>query len=699
MKRINLVGLSILILSANAFSQGNLPRPSEDQPIRISTQLIQLDAVVTDKNGRVVRGLTKNDFELYEGGKKQLVSFFEFVDAVKGRRSIQAQDNSPAQFSSKQTAAADIQRIFAFVIDDLEIRYSDMMLVRQMLTNFIDSQMQPGDFVAIVRTLGGKGLLQQFTTDKELLRRAILSLGPVHHTLNAFDTLDSKALADPDFDPADGVVSSSRDEGDTNKMLRAYMSLGTASFLIDGMKQLPGRKSMILVSSGLPILSANSGNSSASMSDFLNTLVDKATRAGVAINTIDIRGLGASMGISSLEDDPATSATGDAGPRGFGRQPDDIHFGYKNPFDVTEAHQGLRVLANETGGIAVLNKNNLNEGLGKILGASDAYYLLAYTPPDSNFKGDFRKVEIKVKNKDLKVYSRRGYLAREDRPAPAPVTKQDQVLAAIKSPLARRDVDFEATIQYRAAQPDKGSIDISILLDLKNIQFEAISEYQTSYDVVGFVFDELGKLHGGFSNTINASLTRDDYGRATKAGGLPFTTSTTLPPGAYQLRLAVRDNKTGSVGTFSSYLEVPDLSKGRLAASSLLLGSTPPGDMKGDNSTPLSASRRVSRNQDLRYAVVVYNPKLKGGKPQLQTQLVISQNGQVIYKEPEQMITAAGDSLHAIKLDVSRAIRIGQLGLSRVKPGRYTATLVITDSLADKKAQTITRSTDFVVVD
>ena len=68
-----------------------------------------------------------------------------------------------------------------------------------------------------------------------------------------------------------------------------------------------------------------------------------------------------------------------------------------------EAHQGLRVLANETGGIAVLNKNNFDEGLGKIIGASDAYYLLAYTPSDSNFKGDFRKVEIRVKNKDLKV--------------------------------------------------------------------------------------------------------------------------------------------------------------------------------------------------------------------------------------------------------------------------------------------------------
>jgi VWFA-related protein len=709
--------LSILFFVVNAASQNPPQARSDEQAIRISTQLVQLDVVVTDKNGGAVRGLTKNDFELYEGGKKQLITFFEFVDAVKGQRSgHDASGAAPGaapveQPSGQGPAAADIRRIFAFVVDDLTIRYEDLTYLRQMLTNFVDSRMQPNDLVAIVRTVGGKGLLQQFTTDKALLRRAIASLTPVSHPFSAFHNPDGGRMSGTPSPASDtgsipggdstltGAVDTSGDSvdinsagEDTTRTLRAYMSLGTASFLIDSMKQLPGRKSMILISGGLPILSANPGNSAGAVSMFLNSLSDRATRAGVAINTMDIRGLQASVGVASFTETPGKSSMGtDSAGAQFGRVPDETQFGYRNPFDTMEAHQGLRVLANETGGIAVLNKNNFDEGLGKIVGASDAYYLLAYTPADSNFKGDFRKVEIKVKNKDLKVLSRRGYFAREERPAVEPVTKQDQVLAAIKSPVARRDIDLEAMVLYKAAQLDKGAIDISIVVDPGKLQFEEVGgKQQASYDVVGFVFDELGKLRGGFNETINTSLTPDEFKVVIKAGGLPYTTTTTLPAGTYQIRLAVRDNKTEKVGTVSRYLEVPDLSKGRLAASSMLLGAAPPGEVKGDNPTPLSAARRISQKQDLRYAVVIYNPKLKSGQPQVQTQLLITQNGREIYKGPEEMIAPAGNS--------SQAIKFGQMGMSKVKPGRYTMTMLITDTLADKKANTITRSMDFVVV-
>ena len=494
------------------------------------------------------------------------------------------------------------------------------------------------------------------------------------------------------LDTSGESVDINSSEEDTNRTLRSFMSLGTASFLIDSMKQLPGRKSMVLISGGLPILSAKPGNSAGAVSLFLNSLSDRATRAGVAINTMDIRGLQASVGVASFEDTEARSAMGTSRAPGAGRLPDEKLLGYSNPFDQMEAHQGLRVLANETGGIAVLNKNNFDEGLGKIIGSSDAYYLLAYTPSDSNFKGDFRKVEIRVKNKDLKVLSRRGYFAREDRPAAEPVTKQDQVLAAIKSPVAHRDVDLEAMVLYKAAEPAKGAIDISIMVDPRKLSFETVNgKKQASYDVVGFVFDELGKLRGGFNETLTASLTAAELDRATKEGGLSYTTGTTLPAGTYQIRLAVRDNKSGGIGTVSRYVEVPDLSKGKLAASSMLLGAAVAGEMNATRLTPLSPSRRISRKEDLRYAVVIYNPKLKGGQPQLQTRLMISQNGNVIHKEDDQPVPAGANGAQQLK--------VGQFGLSGVKPGRYTLTLLITDTLADKKTLPLTRSMDFVVVD
>src|SRR5437588_9548759 len=301
--------LSILLFVVNAASQNSPKDRSDEQPIRISTQLVQLDVVVTDKNGAAVRGLTKNDFELYEGGKKQLINFFEFVDATKGQRlktgQTQGQVNANEPEPSAQgPGAADIHRIFAFVVDDLTIRYEDLTYLRQMLSNFVNNQMQPSDLVAIVRTVGGKGLLQQFTTDKALLRRAIASLTPVGHPFSAFHNPDQKGVTgipSPASDsgvvpggdaPLAGAVDTAGENidinstgEDTNRTLRAYMALGTASFVIDSMKQLPGRKSMVLISGGLPILSANPGNSAGSISYFLNNLSDRATRAGVAINT------------------------------------------------------------------------------------------------------------------------------------------------------------------------------------------------------------------------------------------------------------------------------------------------------------------------------------------------------------------------------------------------------------------------------
>src|SRR5205085_1861032 len=183
-------------------------------------------------------------------------------------------------------------------------------------------------------------------------------------------------------------------------------------------------------------------------------------------------------------DTPGTSSTGPGGgARSFGRLPDEGQFGYRSPFDTIQAQQGLRTLAADTGGLAVLNKNNFDEGLAQIVGASEAYYLLAYTPLDTSFKGDFRKIEVRVKNKDLKVYSRRGYFAREERAAAAPATKQEQVLAAIKSPVARHDLDLEATVTYKAATPNKGAIDISLVIDPQKLSFEEVNgREQANYD-------------------------------------------------------------------------------------------------------------------------------------------------------------------------------------------------------------------------
>ena len=709
MTKTGTMAIAAMLLSGAAYPQVRPQKPGDDQLIRIGTQLIQWDVVVTDKNGQVVSDLAKSDFELYESGKKQQLSFFEFVSANRGRAPRPGEEVSPQGLGE-----ADVRRIFAFVVDDLTIRNEDLVYVREMLTNFVNNQMRPRDLVAIVRTVGGKSLLQEFSASKELLMRAIAALTPATHPLNVFDTGPSLSGVNsplpaqpvggvetvsplPSLEVASDVADFSNPVDDSYKILRAYMTLGAASFVVDGMKQLPGRKSLVLISGGLPILTAQYSSVAGNVSYFINQLSDRATRAGVAIHAMDIRGLSGQAPVARFVDTPGNSglaaSTSDLSrnPSEAGRIPDERLQGNRNPFDITEAHMGLKALASATGGIAVLNRNNFNEGLGKIVSASDGYYMLAYTPSDPNFKSEFRKIEVKVKRDGLKVYSRRGYVAREERAAEGPSSKQDQLLAALKSPLARREVDLDAVLLYKAAPPSNGAIDIDLLISPAKLAFDKVDgKQQADLDVAGFVFDELGKLKGGFSETINAKLTPEEYAKVSK-GGLTYTASTTLPPGPYQIKVAVRDNKSGNIGTLSRYIEIPNLSKGRLTASSLLLGEAPPNDTKAGNPIPMTASRQISRKNDLRYAVMIYNAKMKDGKPQIRTQLTISQNGRLLVQDEDEplAVSSAGSSL----------IKVGQLGLSRVKPGRYTITLRITDTLADKKAQTVTRNMDFIVVE
>jgi hypothetical protein len=201
--------------------------------------------------------------------------------------------------------------------------------------------------------------------------------------------------------------------------------------------------------------------------------------------------------------------------------------------------------------------------------------------------------------------------------------------------------------------------------------------------------DQLGKSRGGISQTVNADLTEESYQRALTTG-LSYTANTQLPPGYYQVRLVIREAESGKMGTVSRYFEVPDLSQKQLTISSVQLYEVDP--TKGKTPQLLPATRVISRKNDLRYATVVYNAKNEGGKPQVTSRLIISVGDKVLFQEPEQRVTIPGSELDQL-------VRVGQLALAKVPPGRYVLTLVVNDPLADKKRQTVSRSVDFTVVD
>ncbi|HEX6184717.1 MAG TPA: VWA domain-containing protein [Pyrinomonadaceae bacterium] len=721
MRKVLATLLSACVLSAGAAAQtgapgAQRPQPAEDEEVvRITSQLVQTDVVVTDRNDRIVTDLKLNDFELYDNGKRQDLRFMEFVSVDSPTRrtegvkpeSLRA-ENDPAL----NPTARDVRRIVAFVVDDLTIPHADLVTVRQAISNFVENQMAEGDLVAIVRTVGGKGLLQQFTSDKALLRRAIAQLNIVTNPFAAFDQPDTGRVTTVPA-PLGGGTGALEDMGspdlsspndDTTRYSRGLIALGVADSVIDSLRGLPGRKSMVLFSSGIPIFEFGStGNLYTSISTILQRVTDHAVRAGVVVNTVDPRGLKATPGVKGFKDTPARSALGGgdvpSGTTGTGIPSVDnpteaaASFGrggtpdFANMLSGGLEHMGLRVLSDATGGVTVVNRNDIDDGVQKVVARSRGYYVLAYSPSQP-FDNKFHKLEVKVKRDGVRVYRHAGYLAREERRV-APKTKEEEIAAAARSPLSKRDIDVTATLGMRFA-PAGRPADLGIALAIDPAKFEFKEEggkYTTSYDVVGFIYDEVGKLRGGFSETVNASLTPEELQRA-RAAGLPYYAATQLPPGYYQLRLAVREAATGHIGSLSRYVEVPNVSKGRFAMSSLFLHAVNPATPA--QPLPLLAGRVLTRRQEVRYSAIIYNARAEAGKPRVRSQLIISQGGKVLFREPEQEVELKGT-------DASQLVKVGQLALAKVQPGRYVLTLVVTDPLADKNNQTLTRSIDFTV--
>jgi VWFA-related protein len=725
MRKALAILLSACVLSAGAAAQTAAPGAQRPQPqdedeeiVRITSQLVQTDVVVTDKNDRIVSDLKLGDFELYDNGKRQELRFMEFVSVDSPARrteGVRPESLRAETDPALNPTARDVRRIIAFVVDDLTIPHADLVTVRQAISNFVENQMADGDLVAIVRTVGGKGLLQQFTSDKALLRRAVAQLNLSTNPFMAYDQMETGRLnAKPS--PLGGFTESFEDMGsadigspndDTVRYSRGLIALGIADSVIESLRGLPGRKSMVLFSSGIPIFeAANSGSIYTSVSTILQRVTDHAVRAGVVVNTVDPRGLKATPGVKGFKDSPTRSALGgdiegSSASTGTGIPSVDsptearASFGRGGTPDFADMlsgaleHMGLRVLSDATGGVTVVNRNDIDDGVQKVVARSRGYYVLAYTPTQP-FDSKFHKLEVKVNRDGVRVYKHAGYLAREERRV-APKTKEEEIAAAVRSPLSKRDIDVSAVLGLRYAPGGRpADLGISVQVDPAKFEFrEEGGKYTTSYDVAGFIYDELGKLRGGFSETVNASLTPEELRRA-RTAGLPYYASTQLPPGSYQLRLAVREAATGHIGSLSRYIEVANVAKGRLAMSSLFLHAVDPANAAAPPQ-PLLASRVLTRGQEVRYSAIIYNARAEGGKPRVRSQLIISQGGKVLFREPEQEVEMKGT-------DPSQLIKVGQLALAKVQPGRYVLTLVVTDPLAEKNSQTLTRSIDFTVV-
>lgn len=711
--------VSSVLLSVSAFaqspSQSPDPKPTppvSDDVVKISTSLIQIDVSVTDSKGKPITDLRPDEIEIYENGEKQKISNFSFVSSSKETTQKPAPtDKITVPIPQGTLRPEQIRRTIALVVDDLSLSFESAYQTRRSLKKFVDEQMQDGDLVAIIRTGAGIGALQQFTSDKRILYAAIekVKWNPMGSGgISAFAPIEPPAIEGEEATEESSEESTA--QADTSTALDDFRTqgfvtgtLGALRYIVTGMGDLPGRKSVILFSDGFRLLETNeSGFTEAGVvMDFMRALIDQANRSSVVFYTIDARGL-VYTGITAA-DSISNSSQLNTVPASRSAQ-------------LFDTQSGLSFLAEETGGLAIKNNNDLSGGVRRVL-EDQSYYLVGYEPDTDTFDAanrKYNKLDVKVLRTGAKARYRSGFFNIADKPAPSPgpvstsaSSALDQLETALVSPFAVNGINLRLNALF-GNDAATGSFVRSLLhIDGSSLKFTDDKDglKKAVFDVMAMSFGDNGQPVEKVAKTYTLTAKGDALKKIMTDGFVYHFQFPVKKPGAYQFRVAIRDVQGGKVGSASQFIEVPNLKKDRLTTSSIVLenlsvadwdklGDPKGGSVRGDPRSS-TALRRVKLNSVLRYGIEIYNAKLDNQKhPSLTSKVRVFRDGQLVLDGKEQQIDAAGQT-DMLRLKSGGAIAIG----GKMLPGDYILQIIVTDSLAKPKQRLTTQFVQFEVVE
>ncbi len=728
-RRQTLISLSlsfVLLISSWSVALTQTPQTSapgsQDEVLRISTDLVQTDLVVLDKKGNNVKDLTKDQFELLVDGQRQNISFFESVNAgsMKEAAQLATARESAAGGTTSATAgpssaiASAPGRSFIFFVDDYHLAAEGIQRTTELLNNFV-GKMGDDDRALLMSPSGQIGFLQQLTDHKGALKLAIsrikyqsqaapMSTGrrPMtiyealaiernqrdmieYKTREYMDDMGLSRVPNPVRSSAPGAVEQPRSGTDVmGRQMTAEVAikaearnlvahansvnealLGSLEYVTRGAGALPGRKLFFLISDGFLLDTRH-----AKSSERFNRIIDTAARAGVAIYTVDSKGLTAGS-INASQDALPDLAVGVA--QGATYQPSTTNATTSSLASDTATKDVLRTIAADTGGRAILNRNDLEAGINQILRETESYYVLAWKPLAVEAgKPKFSTLAVTVKGRpELRVLARKGFyttslqpVAEETKPAPkeskAATLKPSEIelRSALTAAFPRRQLGVSS---YTTYTNESGAA-------YKVITFADLSRAAATKGEVDFyvaLLDSTGKA----VTSVGQKLTVAENSQPSRVA---TTLPNTVPPGLYQVRVAARDVQSGRLGSTFQWIELPPFEAGKLASSNILLAEV---TGKAGETPVLDVERRFARSSSMLIQMLVYNAKPAGtGAPDVSVTLQVLRDGKQVIAAPPQAVASSGDA--------ARLPYGAEIPLSGFPPGRYTLKVTAEDRAA-----------------
>lgn len=717
------------------------PSDQTDDVIRINTELVQTDVMVFDRRGRFVDGLQPEEFELTLDGKPQSVSFFERVAAGSSKEAAQlaaARGATVRKAAENKNTSADTEsrgRLIFFFLDDLHLSGESLIRARKALNNYVDHEMRQNDQVAIVSTSGQIGFLQQLTDNRTVLRTAISRLNykmnPEAYTgkTRITDYMASQILDNGNRELYAYLLESVKIEQQSGPGLRhgdhrLAASYSAAPLLRNRLRQvnnqgrmttadtlesleglmlssaaLPGRKIVFFLSDGFLINERKSG-----ALESLRHVTKAAARAGAVVYTMDLRGTMFGLGSGV---DASTNDYIDLSARRTG-----VAMG-----EIGATQEPLRIIADETGGRAILNTNAIDDGIREAIAETSDYYLLAWRPDDENVRSGKSRLKVTVKNHpDLRVRLRNSFYepplstagkatnkseAKEDATATASAPKtanastkrgaEVELLAALGSLYPHKQLPVAVSTGYINAPAAGMTLKVSMQIERDAFRFDPDEASQKrEVDVIGTAIDDRGIIKT-FKQLV--TVTPDMLAQRQNIPVI-WNQQLPVPPGLYQVRVAVRERETGRTGSALQWIEIPDLARGRFDLSSIFLGERKGEEMlavKGANAPQaitVDVDHHFPRTSVLRFQTYVYNAARGTSAPDVWIQAQVLRDERQIVSLPATKVPTN------ISPDTTRLPYWAEIGLEQLPAGRYVLQVTATDKAT---GTTVSQRSNFVV--
>ena len=558
---------SALPLSSQNTVPSNSPEMAthdEQTTFRVNVNLVLVRVVVRDSRGQTVGSLRKEDFQVFDKGKPQIVTQFSLVHS--GSKVSEQKGSEPeASFDATRgtTPLAVPEHFVAYLFDDVHLSFAELAQARVAADRSLAS-MHPTDRAGMFSTSGQTVL--DFTDDREQLHQTLLRFRPRPVTgtgvqecpdisyymadlivnkndlqaLNVAtqDTLTCQFQNDPRYlSAAQALAQSTASQRLVEGETETRLALGVLKDVVRRMSIIPGQRSIVLVSPGFltPQLEY----------EFM-AIVDRALQSAVVINAIDARGL------------YTVVPGGDISVRQVGSA---LTQGFKMQYQTESATANefvLADLANSTGGVFFHNNNDLLEGFRRVAEIPEYNYVLGFSPQDLKLDGSFHALKVRLTAPETKftVDSRRGYYAPRKMADAAEEAKRE-IEDELFSQEKLHDLPVDLHTQFFKVSDTEAKLSVLAHVDVKRLTFHK-NEGRNRNDltIVSGLFDRNGNYITGNEKILEMRL-RDDTLEKKLNSGITVKSSFDVKPGSYLVRLVVRDAERQLMSAESGAVQIP----------------------------------------------------------------------------------------------------------------------------------------------